>query len=813
MKRIITILLLIASFTLQAQTYKTVTMALDTPTNQAILRAGTQSLNLNTKYQSTLINGTNIKSINGTSLLGSGNYIIPLPDTTLLRTVANSLSLAQIQTALNLKANLSGATFTGDVQIPAIPINATSAASKSYIDNAITGITWKAAVRVATTANITLSGTQTIGAIALNVGDRVLVKNQTAQTENGIYIVSATAWTRSLDADTGLKIETATVAVTLGTVNANTQWTCTATSITIGTTPITFGQISGAGTYAAGSGLSLTGNVFAVDATVARLTGATFTGAVNGTSLTLSGAGTVGGNLAVTGTTTVTGGTRLNGLLGLNTPASSVYGIDNRTTVTSVTSGGNFNFVTAASTVTNFRNFWSQPIMATGGTQSELTHFFATQGSMNSVVPINQNGFFVSNTLTSGTNNYAFRSDLPAGTNRWNLYMGGTASNMLLGTTLIGGLTDNGVDKLQVIGSASISTNLQALNIGAGIAPSTSTRLLLAPATVSISSLRIPTGVAPTTPVDGDFWRLTGRTQIYDGTQTKDVIFDKANAVFAGFGVGVIGTDNLGNLAVLPAADRTTANTQNKSASYTVVLSDFGANGILYVRADASAGNMTITLPTALVMAGLEINVKKIDATANTVTISGSSIDGVTTKVLSGLNVFTSIVSNSTVFSIVGDKATGTGWASYSDGLYTLASPLSIAPGVTVTVTNNAATSIKSQLPVGVTDFYNSATSKITPGSVGDGYGISIRFKAKSTSSSDFFDFGIDIGGTQGVIFKQTRTFIKGANTEVGFDISINAFSLATFIANGGLVKITAGNGTMSVYSIVYDIFRTHKAL
>ena len=222
---------------------------------------------------------------------------------------------------------------------------------------------------------------------------------------------------------------------------------------------------------------------------------------------------------------------------------------------------------------------------------------------------------------------------------------------------------------------------------------------------------------------------------------------------------------------------------------------------------------MTITLPTALVMAGLEINVKKIDATANTVTISGSSIDGVTTKVLSGLNVFTSIISNSTVFSIVGDKATGTGWASYSDGLYTLASPLSIAPGVTVTLTNNAATSIKSQLPVGVTDFYNSATSKITPGSVGDGYGISVRFKAKSTSVSDFFDFGIDIGGTQGVIFKQTRTFIKGANTEVAFDISINAFSLTTFIANGGLVKITAGNGTMSVYSVVYDIFRTHKAL
>jgi len=555
-------------------------------------------------------------------------------------------------------ASTASPTFTGDVQVPAIPVNATSAVSKSFVDNAITGITWKAAARVATTANIVLSGTQTIDAIVLVVGDRVLVKNQTAQVDNGIYLVSATAWTRSLDADSGTEIETATVAVTLGTLNKNTQWTCTATAITIGTTAITFTTISGAGTYAAGAGLSLTGNVFAIDATVATLTG----------TQTLTNKSISGGQITSAVAT-----------------------------------------ATTAATVTTA----AQPTITSVGT--------------------------------------------------------------LTGLTLSG-------------------------------------RLILTPATIAISSYRMPTGVAPTTPVTGDWWSLGLRTQTFDGVQTKDVLFDKANSVLAGFGVGAVITDNLGNLSVAPSADRTTSNTQNRSASYTVVLSDFGANGELIIRADATAGNMTITLPSALVMSGLTITVKKIDATANTVTISGSSIDGVTTKVLAGLNVFTSIVSNGTVFSIVGDKATGTGWASYSDGLYTLASPLSIASGVTVTLTNNAATSIKSQLPVGITDFYNSATSKITPGSVGDGYGISIRFRAKSTSPSDFFDFGIDIGGTQGVIFRQTKTFIKGANVEVGFDLSINAFSLTTFIANGGLVKITAGNGTMTVYNIVYDIFRTHKA-
>jgi len=79
--------------------------------------------------------------------------------------------------------------------------------------------TFKRSVRVATTANITLSATQTIDGIVLVVGDRVLVKDQTAQAENGIYVVSATAWTRSLDADTSSKIASAIVAVDNGTVN------------------------------------------------------------------------------------------------------------------------------------------------------------------------------------------------------------------------------------------------------------------------------------------------------------------------------------------------------------------------------------------------------------------------------------------------------------------------------------------------------------------------------------------------------------------------------------------------------------------
>lgn len=156
---------------------------------------------------------------------------------------------------------------------------------------------------------------------------------------------------------------------------------------------------------------------------------------------------------------------------------------------------------------------------------------------------------------------------------------------------------------------------------------------------------------------------------------------------------------------------------------------------------------------------------------------------------------------------------TRTGWASYTDNVYTSASPLSVTSGSTVTLTNNAATSITSNLPTGVTAFYNSGTSKITPQNNGDYYDITIRFKAKNTETQGgYFDFGIDIGGSLGVIFKESKLFVKGANTEQNFSITCSGYSAATFVANGGLVKITGGNGTTTIYDIEFQISRTHKA-
>jgi len=75
----------------------------------------------------------------------------------------------------------------------ATPVNGTDAVNKAYVDGLTQGLDIKNSVRVATTSNISLTGTQTIDGIALTTGNRVLVKNQTLEQDNGIYVVAAAA--------------------------------------------------------------------------------------------------------------------------------------------------------------------------------------------------------------------------------------------------------------------------------------------------------------------------------------------------------------------------------------------------------------------------------------------------------------------------------------------------------------------------------------------------------------------------------------------------------------------------------------------
>ena len=130
----------------------------------------------------------------------------------------------------------------------------------------ITGLDWKNSVKVASTGNLTLSGTQTIDGVAAGVGDRVLVKDQSTASENGIYVVAAAAWSRAEDANADAEVTSQlVVSVDQGTVNADTTWRQTAEAPTVGTDAITFAPF--------GPGTSSTGTESLVHAAAAQTAG------------------------------------------------------------------------------------------------------------------------------------------------------------------------------------------------------------------------------------------------------------------------------------------------------------------------------------------------------------------------------------------------------------------------------------------------------------------------------------------------------------------------------------------------------------
>jgi len=138
-------------------------------------------------------------------------------------------------------------------------------AIKSYIDNVAAGIHWKDSVKCTTTANITLSGEQTLDGITTS-GSRVLVKDQTDASQNGIYVSASGAWSRASDMDESAEFAGAAVFVREGTINADVGYVCTNDSDpVVGTDDIEFTQFTGAATLTAGDGLTKTGNTFDVN--------------------------------------------------------------------------------------------------------------------------------------------------------------------------------------------------------------------------------------------------------------------------------------------------------------------------------------------------------------------------------------------------------------------------------------------------------------------------------------------------------------------------------------------------------------------
>ena len=147
------------------------------------------------------------------------------------------------------------------------PTSAQDAVTKSYADALTSGLDVKESCKVATTANITLSGTQTIDGVAVSADERVLVKDQSTGAQNGIYLCKSGSWSRASDFDSDTEVTSgAFTFVEQGSVNADAGFVLTTDgTITVGTTALSFTQFSGAGAITAGDGLQKSGTELSAD--------------------------------------------------------------------------------------------------------------------------------------------------------------------------------------------------------------------------------------------------------------------------------------------------------------------------------------------------------------------------------------------------------------------------------------------------------------------------------------------------------------------------------------------------------------------
>jgi len=273
------------------------------------------------------------------------------------------------------KVDVSGSIITGLSE----PVNATDAATKNYVDTVAEGLHIHEAAHCATTntlavlsggtvtynngtagvgATLTLSaGLSAIDGHTLNNGDRILVKNEAAQANNGMYVrTSATVLTRSADFNTAAEIGGGDFTfVENGTLYGNTGWVQTEEVLTVGTDAVIWQQFSGTGTFTAGAGLTIAGTEFNVGGTTNRIT-------VNPDSIDI--ASTYVGQTSITTLGTIATGTWQGTVVG---PTYGGTGVNNGSKT--ITLGGNFTHsgahtltltTTANTSVTLIYNFSSK---------------------------------------------------------------------------------------------------------------------------------------------------------------------------------------------------------------------------------------------------------------------------------------------------------------------------------------------------------------------------------------------------------------------------------------------------------------------
>ena len=410
--------------------------------------------------------------LTGTSYNGSVAVTIAIDSTVATLTGAQTLTNKTISGATNTLTNIANASLTNSsitvgttaialgassltlggltsVAVTQDPTQALQLATKQYVDAVAEGLHVHAACAAATTGTLASitggtvtynNGTAGVGAtltlsVALTVldgytllnGDRVLVKNEAAQANNGIYTwaTGGTVLTRATDFDTAAEMASGDFTfVTNGTLYANTGWVQTDPVTVVGTSPVTWVQFSGAGAYTAGTGLTLAGTQFSITNTA--VSAGAYGSATQVGTFTVNAQGqlTLAGNTTVTPAVgSITGlGTGVATALAINTGSTGAFAVMGSaasfTTVASTVATGTAPFTVASTTqVANLNaatagtatNATNTAITAvTSGATNYLTFVTATSGNLPQLVNSSITADASTGTITGGISGGAF---------------------------------------------------------------------------------------------------------------------------------------------------------------------------------------------------------------------------------------------------------------------------------------------------------------------------------------------------------------------------------------------------------------------
>jgi len=581
-------------------------------------------------------------------------------------------------------------------QVATTPSADTDIANKAYVDSVAQGLDVKASCVYSTTNNITLSGlaVQAGGdwATTLTAGDRILVKNQTNQAANGIYVASASGWTRSADMNTWAEVPSAFTFIESGTTLSDTGWVCTSNQGgTIDVTPITWSQFSGAGSYLAGTGLTLTGNTFSITNTA--VTAAAYGSASQVATFTVNAQGqlTLAASTSIAiAATQITSGTidsaRLSG------------------SYTGITGLGTLTDLTVTNTITG-------SVSGNAGTATKATNL---AGGAAGSVPY-QSAADTTAFLAAGSNGQVLT--LAAGVPSWATPTTGTVTSVAQtftgGIISVGGspITGSGTLALTIAGtsggipyfssgttwasSAVLAANALMVGGGAGAAPSTITTgtgvVTALGVNVGTAGAFVVNGGALGTPSSGTVTNLTGTAAInITGTASNLAGGAAASIPYqSATGVTAFLASAAGDANKVLQSNGTSAPSWVTPTAYATVTDDTTTNAVRYpLFASQTTGNLTTEYVAST---KYQFNPSTGILTATGFSGSAADLTGVPAGQLSG-TIPSGVLGNSTVY--IGTTAIALNRGSASQSL----------TGVNIDGSAGSATNATNATNVGITD-------------------------------------------------------------------------------------------------------------